>query len=397
MRFFTTNAGVKLFALVCATLLWMYVSAGENKIDYFPGNLSIEVKNSPEGLAPIYDEQKIRVKLQAPYEVWSRLNVDNLHAFVDLAGLGEGTHDVEVKIESDLPNVSVIEKEPSRIIIRLEPVLTKKVPVKVRYEGEAQAGFVPGEAVVSPSEVEAKGAKSLIDSLSEATALVKLSGEDKDFKKVVFLAVYNDKGEQQKGIEFNPKSVTVDIPIETVSESKTVGVKPKIKGRPKEGYFISKIETEPATVEISGSETELKSILYVETKEIDVSGLATDLEKEVDLVIPQGIVSKTKYVNLKITLAPNMVEREVVAGFSYVNLGQNLVVSSVTPNTVRVVLACPSAIAGGLSANNVVIAFDLQNKVAGSHLVNITKTMLSVPDGCAVSSWLPSAVTVVLQ
>jgi|UniRef100_A0A7V3JAN8 YbbR domain-containing protein len=397
MRFFTTNVGVKLFALVCATLLWMYVSAGENKVDYFPGNLSIEAKNSPEGLAPIYDEQKVRVKLQAPYEIWSRLNVDNLHAFVDLAGLSEGTHDVEVKIESDLPNVSVIEKEPSRIIIRLEPVLTKKVPVKVRYEGEAKAGFVPGEAVVSPSEVEAKGAKSLIDSLSEATALVKLSGEDKDFKKVVFLAFYNDKGEQQKGIEFNPKSVTVDIPIETASETKTVGVKPKIKGRPKADYFISKIETDPATVEISGSETELKSILYIETKEIDVSDLATDLEKEVDLMIPQGIISKTKYVNLKITLAPNMVEREVVAGFSYVNRGQNLTVSSVTPNTVRVVLICPSAIAGGLSANNVVIALDLQNKVAGSYLINITKNMLSVPDGCAISSWLPSAVTVVLQ
>ena len=397
MKFFSKNLGAKIFALVCAIFLWIYVSASESKVGDFPGTLPIEVKNTPEGLSAIYDEQKVKVKLQAPYEVWNKLGVDDFEAFIDLAGLSEGTHEVEVNVTVALPKVIIVEKEPSKIVVRLESIAKKEVPVVVKFEGEAKAGFVPGEPTVSPPEVEAKGAKSLIEFLSEAEARIKLSGEDKDFKKTVSLAVYDEKGEKQRGIEFVPKSVEVEVPIVPASESKTVGVKVKIKGKPKSDYYVSKIESIPAVVEISGSDSDLKPVLYIETKEVDIEGIEKDLEKEVELSVPSGISTKEKKVRVKISLASSSVDREMTATFSYLNLSPNLSINSVSPNIIKIVVTGPSATVNNLTSDKVIINFDLTGKVAGTHFINITKNMISLPEGCFASSWLPSAVTIVLQ
>lgn len=396
MKFLTKDAGAKIIALLCAIFLWVYVSASESKVAYFPGSLPIEAKNTPAGLAAIYDEQKVKVKLQAPYETWQKISVDNLSAFVDLAGLEEGTYELDVQVTTNLPNVVIVEKEPSKIIVRIEPIATKEVPVVVKFEGEAKSGFVPGEPVVTPAKAEAKGARSLVENLSEATALIKLSGEEDDFQKTVSLAVYNEKGEKEKGIEFTPKSVEVKVPIVPASESKTVGVKVIIKGKPSSDYFVSKIESEPATVEISGSDSELKSILYIETKEVDIEGIKSNLEKYVELNPPSGISLEQKSVKVKITLSLNTTQREITATLSF-NKGEGLTVTSVSPNVIKVVVAGPSNIINSLSPSNVVITFDLSGKNVGSYFINITKSMISVPLDCSATSWLPSAVTIVLQ
>lgn len=396
MKFLTKNTGAKIIALLFAVFLWVYVAASESKVSYFPGSLPIEAKNTPTGLAAIYDEQKVRVKLQAPYETWQKISVDNLSAFVDLGGLQEGTYELDVQVLTNLPNVVIVEKEPSKIVVRIEPIATKEVLVVVKFEGEAKSGFVPGEPVVTPAKVEAQGAKSLIEYLSEATALIKLSKEEEDFQKTVSLAVYNEKGEKQKGIEFTPKSVEVKVLIVPASESKTVGVKVITKGKPSSDYFVSKIESEPATVDISGESSKLKPILYIETKEVDIEGIKSNLEKYVELDPPSGISLEQKNVKVKITLSLNTIQREITASLTF-NVGAGLSVTSVSPNIIKVVVSGPSNVINALSSSNVAITFDLSGKAAGSHFVNITKSMISVPSDCVASSWLPSAVTIVLQ
>ncbi len=397
MKIFTQNIGAKIFALLCAVFLWAYVSAGESRVGYFPGNLPLEAKNTPEGLAAIYDIQKIKVKIQAPYETWNKLSAENFSAYIDLSGLSEGTYDTEVKVSVNMSNVSIVEKEPSRVIVRIEPVTKKVVPVRVRFDRDAKTGFVPGETIVKPDTAQAIGAKSLVESLGEATALIKLSGEGEDFKKTVVLAAYNEEGDKIEGLLFDPKTVDVLVKIVPASEGKTVGIKAKTRGKPKSDYFVSKIETSPATIEIFGSASGIKSILYLETKEINIEGLDKDIEKEAELSVPSGITISDIKVKVKIYLSQNLSSKEITASLNYLNLGAGLSVTSLSPSSVRAVVSCPSAILNSLNSNQVVINMNLQGKGGGSYFMVITKDMFSVPDNCAVSSWLPSAVTVGVQ
>ena len=395
MKFLSHNFGAKIFALLCAVFLWVYVSASENKIAEFPGTIFIEAENTPPGLAAIYDQQRVKIQIQTPFEAFNRLNADNFKASVDLSGLEKGTYEVDVKVTVNLPNVLIIEKEPDKIIVRLEPIKTKDVPVVVKFEGEAKPGFVPGEPEVTPNEVELSGAESIVNTISEAVAKIILSGEGEDFEKTVLVAVYNEKNEKQTGIEFEPKSIKVKVPIISASETKTVGIKVNTQGRPKSSYFVNKIEVDPATLEVSGPESSLKSILFIETKAVDINGIEKDLEKEVDLIAPSSIALKTKRVKVKITLGLNVSEREISA--TLLTTGTNLTVLSITPNIVKVVISGPQDIISTLTSEKVMITFDLFGKAAGTYSVNITKEMISVPSGCAPIFWLPSAVTIVLQ
>ncbi|MCX6807067.1 MAG: CdaR family protein [Candidatus Berkelbacteria bacterium] len=397
MKFITANFGAKILALICAIFMWIYASAGQSKIGYFPGSLYIEPKNTPEGLAAIYDEQKVKIKIQAPYDVWNKLSAEDFGAYVDLSGLSEGTYGVDVKVSVNLPNVVVVEKDPARIIVRIEQVTKKQVPVAVKFEGEVKTGYVTSDVIIKPDKVEVTGAKSLVENLSEAIALIKLSGEDEDFRKTVALGVYNEKGEKVRGLEFDPKNVEVEVPIVTASESKTVGVKAKVRGTPKSDYYVSKIETTPSSIEISGSGSSLKLVQYLETKEINIDAIDKDFEKEIDLVVPTGITVKDKKVKVKISLSNNQADREITATFSYANVGPGLSINSITPNIIKVITSCSIEVANTLSSDKVVVNFNLQGKAAGSYSVSITKDMILVPDKCAVSSWLPSAVTIVLQ
>jgi len=387
----THNLSIKILVFGIAVCLWAYATASEVKTAYFPGDLPVEVKNTPSGLAAIYDQQKVKVKLRASYHVWNQLSADNLHAFVDLQGLQEGTHELEVKVVSDLSGVVVIEKEPAKMIVRLEPVVSKRVPVVVQFQGEVKSGFAVGQVAVQPDSVIVKGARSVVEELSAATALVKLAGEESSVTKAVELAVYSEKGEKIPGLVFEPSSVEVEIPIEVASEVKTVGVKAKLTGQPNPEYFVSQVEIDPATVEISGSNSSLTSINYLETKDLDISGLDHNLEQVVDLLLPVGVRSNPDKVKLKITLKENMLSRWVDV-FVIPPLSN----SRVSPETIRVALSCPTKVINQVSSADLKVLLDSSEKNVGSYSISLTKEMISAPSSCIITSFLPQTITLTI-
>ena len=103
-----------------------------------------------------------------------------------------------------------------------------------------------------------------------------------------------------------------------------------------------------------------------------------------------------KSITVKINVSLNSQTREINAGFSYTGLGSSTV-SNISPNVVKVVLVGPSNILSSLSSENVVINLDLSGKGAGTYAINITKSSITVPNGIAISSFVPNNVTVTIQ
>lgn len=397
MKFLTSNFPAKILALVCALALWIYVSASESKIGYFPGEIPIEVKNKPLELAPLYEESKVKVKISAPFEVWRKLSIDNFKAFIDLSGYEKGTYEVDVEVVVNLSSVQILEKDPARIIVRLEEIAEKEVPALVKFEGEAKTGFVPEKAKIEPEKVKVRGAKSILETLSEVTCLIKLSDEEEDFKKTVSPAVFDEKGRERKGLEFSPPSLLVSVSIVPASESKTVGIFVKTKGRVKTGFYISKISSDPSTVEISGSGSVLKNILYLETKVIDIEGLEKDKTIEAELSLPSGITlgPEKRKVLVSITLSENQTEREIAPSYNF-QLPSNLKVENIQPASLKTIISGPSSVISALTSNEVVLNLDLSSKQAGTYTIDLQKNMFSLPSSCYILSYLPSSLTIVL-
>lgn len=396
-KFITNNWGAKLICIVVAIGLWVFVAIGESKVDNLPGKLPLQIKNTPSELTAIADEDSVQVKISADRTTWNRLSANSIVAYIDLNGLTQGTHEVDVMAEANTPNVEIVDITPKKILVRLEPVIKKKVPARVQTTGQAGEGLVTGEAVLDPSEAEISGAESVISKILEATAVIALNGETNQIEKKVPLIALDSKGEEIKNVNFNPKDVKVTLPLVKAGTTKTVGIKVQINGKPKAGNWVNLINISPASVTISGSSGVLRGINYLQTKAIDVEGISQNISRVVDLDVPSGasLSDNISQVKVEIQVGAGSSEKEISAGLIYDNLASYLKVESVDPTSIKVIVSGPVDALNNLSSQNVQVHLNLGSlKATGGFNVDIDRNSITVPEGTSVSSYMPSAVRV---
>lgn len=397
---FTHNLSLKFLSLLLASSLWVYVATVENRTDFFPGEISIETKNLAPTLAPVYDQDVAKIKISAPSSIWKKLVQDDFAAYVDLENLSLGTHQVEVKVVCSVPGVQIMETDPKEIRIRIETAVTGQFQVVTKFEGELAKGYEIIDTQIQPEKVEAKAAKDIINTITQATAEVRLSGEDSNIKQKVKLIAFDEFERPVKNISFAPERVEISLVVAKEGGGKVVGIKPKITGTIASGFWISTLAFDPVTVRIIGPEDQLEKIEFIETKEINISGLNQSKDLEVDLVLPEGTnlaAGESGTVQIKISVLANPQTREVIAGFSYTGLGSGLIVTSISPSQVKVMVSGPSASLVNLSSNNVVVNLDLSGRAKGSYLISISKASISVPAGISIISFVPNNVTVIIE
>ncbi len=296
--FFKKDWQVKLIMLLLAVGLWFWVSADQVRTGTFPGALKIEARNVPAGTVAILSEDYAELVLNANSDVWESLQPDSLDVYVDLENLDVGTHELQVEATSTNEDVEILNINPQKIFVSIEPIITRELPVTVVIDGNPGQGFIVGGYSVNPETVSLSGAKNILTDIDQVTAEILLDGETQSFEREVKLQAANIND----GITFSPSTATVSISIVESGQDKTAGVKPAITGTPKDGYYVSSISVTPATVSITGSSDALSSITNISTEAIDITDINEDLTTTVGLSLPEGIASSTTEVRVKITI-----------------------------------------------------------------------------------------------
>ncbi len=400
IRLVTHNLGMKIVALLLALGLWVFVAAAQNNVAKFPGSIPVKAVNVPTNFSAIYDTKEVNLKIAADPSVWKQLSSDNFSAFVDLNGLAAGTHNLKVIVNPNLPNVSVIEVDPANIMVRLEPVEKKTVSVAAVIIGQAADGRTIGSIDFTPDKVEISGPKSLIGGATAASAIVKLNGESDGFSRDITLSVLNDKNEAINEITINPATAKADVTIVKAGNNKTVGVKAVTTGLAASGFFVSNIVVDPATVDVVGQDSLLRTTQYIETLPVDIAGQSDTLVKTVALSLPAGITlqkDSNQKVKVTISFSGTSTSKEIVATINPINLNPGLAVTGYTPSAVKIVASGPANLVNNLTSADVVLNLDLANKSTSSGIgVDLTAAMFKVPAGVTVASFLPSSLSVAI-
>jgi YbbR domain-containing protein len=137
----------------------------------------------------------------------------------------------------------------------------------------------PGEAVL-------KGARSVVESVKSAFVSVDISGKNRDVKGNFPLRVVDEKNGEVKNITFRPETVDVTVPIVKKAD---VEVIPKITGSPAGGYAVSDITVVPLTLSVTGEDEVVESLNELYTEGLDITGLSQDIQKEVKVILPEGV------------------------------------------------------------------------------------------------------------
>ncbi|MFQ6015990.1 MAG: YbbR-like domain-containing protein [Anaerolineae bacterium] len=397
LRILLDNIGSAVLALFLAVTIWVLASSEQNppREDFYRDSLPIEVVNRPEGLV-LYEEvdHSVMVKLRAPETSWGRLQAKSFRAYVDLADLAPGLHEIAVQVQVADPLVTVLEKDPATVTMRLEELRERKMSVQANVIGSPPLGYILRPLVVSPSEVVVKGPQTLVEQTSEVVVEVALLGAKSTFEREFPVVAQDSRGKPIPRLEISPSMVMVQVPIEQRLGYKDVSVKAVTQGTVAPGYWISNIRVEPSTLMVVGSPAVIEAIAgFVETEVVDISDVKGNVIKRVGLVVPEGVSilnEQSVLVRIDVTAVQGgqTVQREPVARGLALGLQ-----TTISPEVVDVILSGPLPVLQELELEDVQVIVDLVNKEPGTYKIQPT---VIAPTSLNVESIVPDSVEVVI-
>ena len=329
IAFVVRNWPLKLAAILLATLLYagLIVSASA---ETFQGRIPIQLINQPPDTFVLGDVADVTtVRYLAIGSDRPQVTSSSFTATVDLAAAvavpGAPSISLPVVVQSVDPAIQVIDFAPSRVAIRLDPLVTREVPVTVDF-GTVPPGLDVRDPVVSQDPVMVSGPDSAVRNVSAALARVRLDPSGIDVNETVGLVPIDALGEVVAGVDVQPNTVRVTIQIGSQLSTKTLPVNPVVAGTPASSVEITSVEVQPSLVTVEGEADALAGLVSIATRPVAISGATTDVEATVGLDLPDGVAALgVDQVRVTIAIRPRTGTRTFEAGVLVVNGGPDLV------------------------------------------------------------------------
>ena len=391
------NIGLGLLSLALAVTLWAFVTEEENptRTDFFPGAIPVETVNVPEGLAvAAVSDAAVSVKVTAPEATWDDLTIEDFRAVADLSTAKARENTITLRFESNRRRVDVQEVSPRQVIVTLEPVTTKVVPVTVKLIGTPPLGYATSPGKTTPEQVEVTGAESLVALVQEAVADVNVQGVRVPLEQTFPVVPRDGRGGDIEGVTLNPDTVEVVLPIVQREITQAYVVTPLLRGVPSDGFNITSVSVEPPFVVITGTIETLQSLTVVTTDEVDIDGAASDVVRAATLQLAPGVtVSGSDTVTVRVSVSP--AQGEITLGLtpSVEGLEPGLRAELAT-TLVEVRVSGEIPVLRSLSPTSLTAVVDVSGLGEGQHTLPVQVT---VPQGVQVVGVEPPNVIVTLS
>ena len=207
----SSDTGLKLFSLLFAVGLWLFVNAGQKATEKSL-TVPVEVRNLPADLMVISPGPgQVEVRVAGPPALLSTLDPDYLKVVLDLDGAHPGTSTFKLSAAFFNPprGIRIARISPSVINLKLETKGERSLPVSVRLGAKPPAGYKIVRMETAPETVRVLGpANAVIRMTSVETAPVELEAAKGQFTRVVRLASADES------VTFSPERVTVTFVME---------------------------------------------------------------------------------------------------------------------------------------------------------------------------------------
>lgn len=296
-----------LVSLLVAVMLWVYVSNFQAPTARASRTVPVRYRNVPAGMEVVtVTPATAEVVVQGPKKVVDQVTGEDLGAYVDLTEAVEGENSLLVQVRTPA-GVKLLQVNPGRVKVVLDAIDEVKLPVKVRLSG-GDSSYRYIVTAVRPAEVTVRGPKRFLRQVEEVVAEGKV--EKLDWQGEIEVPVTLRGGAGVENLSFSPRQVTVAVKAEETVATRKVLVKAALAGRPAAGWEVAAVEIQPATVTVKGPPARLNSLAEVTTEGVDVSGVTTDVVREVKLVLPEGIAAEETSVRVTVRVRPSSSGRQ---------------------------------------------------------------------------------------
>lgn len=377
LAFIVRNWPLKIAAIVLATLLYGGLVLSQTTQE-FRGNVPIERENQPGDVILLSDLGAVtRIRYVAPSDLGLQIDSSVFRATVDLADVdpAAGPVPVTVRVTAVDPRVQVLDYDPARIVVTLDRVTTRSVPI-VPVLGTVPDGLDIGDPVVDATFATVRGPSGQVAQVAEAQARISVDPSGVDVNELVELLAVDAAGEPLERVDVEPERVRVRIAVFTDRQTKTLPVSPVVIGTPAAGFEVAgPIAVEPLVVTVEGDVDDLVGLERADTEPVSISGASSSVEQTVALQLPDGVQALgAGSVTVTIQLRPVTATRTFEAGLVVVGARAD---KRYALSTDRVVVTIGGSVADldRLSGTTLVLTVDVTGLDDGVHRVPVSANL----------------------
>lgn len=307
-RLLSSKIFLRGVAFVVALLMWFYVAGDRGYEVNRTLRLKVNYQNASPGFTILRSEGEVQVRIAANRKIFESLDLDRMDCAVDLKGLESGKYRLPVRVLLP-PGVRLVSVVPEQVTVELSRLIEKVLPAKIVWEGEFPEDVLVDKLEMTPSEVTLRGPEKVLAGLNEAVVQVSpasvLAGDEISRE----VRLISEKGATlPKGVDLYPKEIRIKASLVKDVEKKELQVVPNVSGVPEAGYRVEEATALPATVQVVGAKSVLETLDRLQTKPIDVTGLAQDKTFETEPELPEAKVKVLGPGKIKVSVVVRPVD-----------------------------------------------------------------------------------------
>lgn len=307
------NTKIKLIALLSAVVLWMYVMA---VVDPEETKLFEDVPVTITNLDDLLDKDLVvypdteitaNVYVTGTLSNIQKINKDDIQVYGQINQPIEGKNEIYLRAT---PSQRVTyEFKNSVTIINLEKVIEENKSIDVIINGNSKGNVDSVELENIKDGINVSGPRSLVQEVDKIVAELSVQNKIDDFNTTLNLNPVDEKGNVVTGVDLEITSVNAKV---VLLKEKIVPIKIKYIDENTENSNLSDYKLSQETVLIKGKKEIVDKIQFISTQAINLLDINQSETKDVNLEIPEGITSETKYITIKLN-----VDSEIKGEFTY--------------------------------------------------------------------------------
>lgn len=325
----------------------------------------------------------------------NKLSSSNIAITVDASRIYEaGTHNVlySIAYPGDVPSnaITVLNKNPSTVTVKVEDRITKEVPVKVNFSGNLPENFVADTTELNVEQINIVGPRSVVEKIVSAQIQMDLEGRSESFSGELeyILCDKDNKPVDARQVTTDAANVMVNLKIMRVKEIALV-VNVIYGGGATEQ--TSQVTVEPATIRVSGSDNLLEGLEQLELGTLDLGEMPADEVLKFPIKLPEGINNETGVAEATVDVKfPGLVTKTLtVTEITAINVPEGMKVEMIT-EALEIQLRGPESQIENLKAEDITVTVDFTGAQPGT--VKLKPEIAgSTPEVGAVGTYTVSA------
>lgn len=300
------------FVALLFSIILYFNANGQTMQNTLSGNESYSQTASDVSIQLLYDTDKYyihgyenttTVKLASAnrIQLMAEANEDTrtFRVTADLAHLGEGTHEVPLKIKN-LSSAVTAKLQPETITVTIEKKVTKDFEVKAILPTETTpSGYNLTETTVDPTKVTITTGDKTLAEIHQVVAKVNPSMiTDDGVNSNVSVQALNSAGEP---LSIVSDPVQVNVTSDAIKPKKTVSLYGIQQGTKSEGIKNYNFKFSELEAEVTGTTEQLAQLGDSIAVPIDISGITHRTTRTIQIPVEQGMSVSPKSVKVEIT------------------------------------------------------------------------------------------------